>query len=126
MLDHHQGIALGSELTQRAQQNLVIAWVQAYGGFIQHIAHALQIAAQLRRQADALRFAAAERGRAAIQREITQPHLQHKGQTRSDFRQQIAGNIGGAAGQMQATEKGVQIGHAHGGELGDGHFLASA
>ena len=94
MLDHHQGIALGGELAQRPQQHLVIARVQTDGGFVEHIAHALQIAAQLRRQTDALRLAAAERGRTAIEGEVAQPHLQHKLQARGDFGQQVAGNVG--------------------------------
>ena len=53
---------------------MVVPSVQANGGFVQHIAHALQIAAQLRSQTYALRFATTERGCAAVQGQITQTH----------------------------------------------------
>ena len=49
--------------------------MQADGGFVEHVTHALQVAAQLRRQADALRLATAERGRAPVQREVAQAHF---------------------------------------------------
>jgi hypothetical protein len=62
-------------LGQRVQQHAVVARVQADGGLVQHVAHALQVAAQLRGQADALRLAAAERGRGAVQRQVAQAHL---------------------------------------------------
>jgi hypothetical protein len=41
--------------------------VQADGGLVEHVAHALQIGAELRREADALRFAARKRWSGAIQ-----------------------------------------------------------
>ena len=44
--------------------------MQADGGLIEHIADALQIGAQLRGEADALRFAARERGRSTVQCQI--------------------------------------------------------
>jgi hypothetical protein len=75
VLHHHQRVALVAQLGQRVQQDAVVARVQADGRLVQHVAHALQVAAQLRRQADALRLAAAERGRGAVQRQVAQAHL---------------------------------------------------
>ena len=63
---HHQRVAFVAEQVQRIQQNLVVARMQANGGLVQHIAHALQIAAQLRGQSNALRFATAEGGRTTV------------------------------------------------------------
>jgi hypothetical protein len=53
-----------SPSVQGLEQDLVVARVQADGGLVQHVANALQVAAQLGRQADALGLAARERGRA--------------------------------------------------------------
>mmetsp|Transcript_21568 Transcript_21568/g.83913 ORF Transcript_21568/g.83913 Transcript_21568/m.83913 type:complete len:326 (+) Transcript_21568:1061-2038(+) len=61
MLDHHQGVAPVAQGGQRLQQDLVVARVQADGGLVQHIADALQIAAELGRQPDALGLAARQR-----------------------------------------------------------------
>ena len=53
---HHQRVALVAQAFQGVQQNLVIAGVQTDGGLVQHIAHTLQVAAQLCGQTDALRL----------------------------------------------------------------------
>ena len=75
MLYHHQRVALVAQGAQGTQQNLVVPCVQADGGLVQHVAHPLQIAAQLRCQTDTLRLATAERGSAAVQRQIAQAHF---------------------------------------------------
>ena len=56
------------QLGQRVEQHLVVARVQADGGLVEHVAHALQVGAELRGQADALRLAAGQRRRGAVQR----------------------------------------------------------
>ena len=65
MLDHQQRIAEVAQSHQRVDQPGVVALVQADRRLVQHVEDAGQLAADLRRQPDALRFAAAERsGRA--------------------------------------------------------------
>ena len=66
VLDHHQGVAFVAEFVQRVQEDLIVSGVQANGGLVQHITHALQVAAQLRCKPDALGFAATQGGRAAV------------------------------------------------------------
>ncbi len=68
MLHHHQGVAILREPGQRVEQHLVVARMQANGGLVEHVTHALQVRAELRRKPDALRFAARQRGRGAVQR----------------------------------------------------------
>jgi hypothetical protein len=75
VLDHHQRVALGLELLQHAQQDLVVAVVQADGRLVQDVAHAAQVGAELRGEADALRLAARKRGRRAVQRQVAQADL---------------------------------------------------
>ena len=86
---HHQGVALVAQFVQGIQQDLVVTRVQADGGFVQHVAHALQIGAQLRRQTDPLRLATRERGCTAIEREIAQAHFLQKLQPALDLRDQV-------------------------------------
>ena len=58
VLHHHQGVALVAQHLKRIQQHAVVSGVQSNGGLVQHVTHALQVAAQLGCQANALRFAA--------------------------------------------------------------------
>ena len=60
------------ELRQRVEQDLVVARMQADGRLVEHVAHALQVGAELRREADALRLAARQRRRGAVEREIAE------------------------------------------------------
>ena len=59
--------------------------MQPDGRLIQHIQHAAQPRANLRRQPDALPFAAGERRRRAVQRKIVQPHRIQKLQPLDDL-----------------------------------------
>ena len=78
VLDHHQRVALVAQAAQRSEQDRVVARVQSDGRLVEHIAHALQVAAKLRREPNALRLAAAERRRATVEREIAQSDLFEK------------------------------------------------
>ena len=100
MLDHHQRVAALAQFAQGAQQDLVVTRMQADGRLVQHIANALQIAAQLRGQPDALRLAARERGRTTVQRQVAQAHVFEKLQPALDFRHQVAGDLGVAAREL--------------------------
>ena len=68
VFDDHQRVAVLRELRQRIEQHLVVARMQADGGLIEHVTHALQVGAELRGEPDALRFAARQRGRRTIER----------------------------------------------------------
>ena len=63
VLDDQQSVALGLQLFECVEQHAVVARMQAYRRLVQYVAHAAQIGAELRGQADALRFAARQRGR---------------------------------------------------------------
>ena len=119
VLYHQQGVALVAQVLQRVDQDVVVTRVQADGGFVQHIADALQIAAQLRRQPDALRLATAQRRRAAVQRQIAQAHLLQKGQAAADFRHDVARNLGFAAAEFQSVHPGRHIRHAQRRHIGN-------
>ena len=97
--------------------------MQPDGRLVQHIAHALQVTAQLRRQTDALRLAAAQRRRAAVQRQVAQAHLFEKLQPAADFGHQVAGNVclasAHAAGHLQRLHPLAHLCHRQAGNLGN-------
>jgi hypothetical protein len=97
VFDHHQRVALVAELVQRVEQDAVVARMQADGGFVEHVADALQVAAELRREADALRLAAAQGRRAAVEREVAEADFFEDFETAADFGDQVAGDFGFAA-----------------------------
>ena len=66
VLDDHQRVAMFRELGQRVEQHAVVARMQADGGLVEHVTHALQVRAELRREPDALRLAARQRRRRAV------------------------------------------------------------
>ena len=101
VLNHHQRVAGRAQLGQRVQQDAVVARMQADGRLVQHIANALQIAAQLRGQTDSLRLATAQRGRRAVQRQIVQAHIFQKFQPAVDFGHHVARDIGVTSAQAQ-------------------------
>ena len=74
VLDHHQRIAGRGQLVERVEQHRVVARMQANGRLIEHVADALQVRAELRRQPDALCLAAGERRRRAVERQVAQAH----------------------------------------------------
>ena len=115
MLHHHQRIALVAQRPQSTQQNLVVPGMQTNRRLIQHITHTLQIAAQLRRQSDALCLTTAKRGRATVQRQITQPHFFQKFETALDLWHQVARNValarGHATNHLQRLHPLAHIGH---------------
>ena len=54
--------------------------MQADGGLVEDAAHAAQVRAELRRQADALRLAARQRGRGAVQRQVAEADVLQEGE----------------------------------------------
>ncbi len=66
--------------------------MQADGGFIEHVAHAAQVRAQLRGEAQALRLAAGQRRRGAIQRQIGQAHALQETEAAVDLLHDVRGD----------------------------------
>ncbi|CAB5028847.1 unannotated protein [freshwater metagenome] len=65
VLDHEHGVAEIAEPYQRLDEPGVVALVQPDRRFVEHVQHAHETAADLRREPDALRLAAGERARVA-------------------------------------------------------------
>ena len=93
VLDHHQRVALGLELLQHVEQDLVVAVVQADGRLVEDVAHAAQVGAELRRQPDALRLAARERRRRAVERQVAEADLLQEVEAAVQFGDEVAGDF---------------------------------
>jgi hypothetical protein len=78
VLDHDDGVADVAHRDQRVDQLAVVALVQADGRLVEHVEHAHELGADLRRELDALRLAARERRRAAGEVEVPDPDVREK------------------------------------------------
>ena len=85
MLHDQHRVAHVAQCGQRIEQAVVVARMQADGGFVQHVEHAAQFRTDLRREADALRFSAGKRGGAAIEAQIMQADGFQKFEAAADF-----------------------------------------
>src|SRR5207237_1208845 len=83
------------------------------------VAHAAQVGAELRRQADALRLAAGKRRRAAIERQVSQSDLLEEAQPRRELREDVAGDLPFPPGHLQALEERVRPGDRLRAHVGD-------
>ena len=92
MLNDNQCIAQITQMLKRFQQLAVIALVQTDARFVQNIQYACQTAAYLRCQTDALRFAAAERTGASVERQVIKAYVIEELQTRHNLLQNLMRN----------------------------------
>ncbi len=119
VLDHEQRVALGLQLLERVEQDAVVARMQADGRLVEDVAHAAQVGAELRREPDALRFAARQRRRRAVEREIRQPDLVQKIEPRFQFGDEVARDFGFPAFQRDIAEHRVDLADGEPGDIGD-------
>src|SRR5258708_6796322 len=109
VLDHHQRVALGLELLEDIEQDAVVAVMQADGRLIEDVAHAAQVGAELRGKADALRLAARERRRRAVERQVAQPDVAEKAEARFQLRNEVAGDIFFSSTKRSFIEKAEKL-----------------
>ena len=93
VLHHQHRVAHVAQVGERIEQAVVIARVQADGRLVEHIEHAAQLRADLRGQADALRFAAGKRGGGAVEAQVIQADGGEKFQAAADLIDHAAGDL---------------------------------
>ena len=103
VLDDEHGVAQVAQFFERGNQAVVVARVQADGRLVQHVEHAAQLRADLRRQANALRLAAGKRRGGAVQAEIAESDGEQKIEPRGNFGEGAPGNVGLPCGQARAN-----------------------
>ena len=113
-----------AQMRQRIEQPVVVARMQPDGRLVQHVQHAAQLRPDLRRQADALRFAAGKRGRGTLQAQVIQPHRARETPAGCGFHPPRAPAIcvsRSVNSQLRTVTSARAIGML--GELGDGEAL---
>ncbi len=103
MLDDEHGVAEIAQRFERRDQPLVVALMQADGGLVEHVEHAAQARTDLRGETDALAFAAGERGRIAVEREIVEPDCVQKFKALDDLAAQAVGDERVARREAEAS-----------------------
>ena len=102
VLDDDHGVAEVAQAQQRVDEAPVVALVQADAGLVEDVEHADQRRADLRGQADALRLAAAERGRGALQREVADADVVEEGEALADLLDDAAADEALGVGELRA------------------------
>src|SRR5207248_400579 len=94
-----------AQLEQRFDQFFVVTLMQSDRRLIENVEHAHQLRSNLRREADALRFAAGERGRVTIEHQVADADRVQKSEAVANFFQDFAGDLFFAFGERDRLEK---------------------
>ena len=86
--------------TQRLDQPVVVALVQADGGLVEHVEHPDEAGADLGGQPDPLRLAAGERPGRPVQGEVVQPDVEQEAQPLLDLLEHPLGDLPLAGAQL--------------------------
>lgn len=100
MLHHDNGVAFVAKMTQRAEEFIVVSLMQPDGGLVEDVDHVHEARTYLGGETDTLALAAAERTRGAVESEVFQADVDQEPHTVAQFLENIAGNCGGAAGEV--------------------------
>ena len=126
VLDHQHGVAEIAQTRERIEQAVVIARMQSDGRLIEDIQHAAQFRADLRGQADALGFAARERGGGSREAQIIETDGGEKLEAVADFFDDARGDLLLAFVELPGFDGGERAIDGHFGELGDARRLSRA
>ena len=85
VLDDDHRVADVAQPLQRLEQPRIVALVQPDRGLVEHVEHAGQPRADLRRQPDALALAARQRARVARQRQVVEPDVVEEAEPLADL-----------------------------------------
>ena len=119
VLDDDHRVAEVAQADQRVDEALVVALVQADRRLVEHVEHADEAAADLGREPDALRLAAGERGRRAVEGEVVEADVEQELQPRVDLLQDPLGDQAVALGQLERPEERRRVADRQVADLGD-------
>ena len=105
VLDDDHRVAEVAQPHQRREEPRVVALVQADARLVEDVQHADQARADLRREPDALRLAARERFRAAVQREVLEPDVHEEAQPLAHLLEHRAGDVGVEPGPARRAKR---------------------
>ena len=119
VLDDEHRVAQVAQARQRVEQALVVARMQADGRLVENIQNAAQPRADLRGQADALGFAAGERGRGTVEAQVVQPDFGEELKTVADLLDEARGDLPLAFGERPGGGRIECPGNRQRREIGD-------
>ena len=121
VLDDDHGVALIAELPEDGDQPLVVARVQANRRLIEHVERADQRRAQRGGEVDALRFAARQRRRQPIERQVVEADVAQEAQAPLDLLQHLVGDRRFLLGELRVREELLRFANGARRRLVDGH-----
>lgn len=121
VLHHDHRVAEIAQVSERLEQPLVVALVQADGGLVQHVHDPHQTGPDLAGQPDPLRLAAGEGLGTAGQAQVVETHVHQEAEALDDLFEDLLGNLGALAGEVQPFEEGQRIAD---GVVGNGRQVA--
>ena len=105
VLHDDEGVSFALQGFERVEQLGVVAGVQPDGGLIEHVEHAPQVGAQLRSEADALGFSAAQRLGGAIHCQVIETDASHEIQALLDLGHDVLRDGLLVRGKLQLAEQ---------------------
>ena len=105
VLDDDHRVPEVAQAHQRVDEPLVVALVQPDRRLVEHVQHADQPTADLRREPDALRLAAGQRGRRAVEREVVEADVEEEAQALVDLLLDRARRSCGRVRQLDGAEE---------------------
>ena len=120
MLHHYDGVRCVTELLERGDQAVVVALVEAYAGLVEDIEHVDKLRAYLCGEPYALAFAPRQGGRAAVERQIAQAHVNEESEPRAYLLEYFAGyeRLRGRQPLLYGLRPFVERGDVHAAQLG--------
>ena len=109
VLDDDHRVADVAQALERRDHLDVVLRVQADARLVEHVEHAHQARADLRRQPDALRLAARERARAAVEVQVVEADAEQQLEPAADLLQHLPAGVGAAARRLDGAEERVQL-----------------
>ena len=113
VLDDEHGVALIAKLPQDPDQPQVVAGVQPDGRLVEHVQRVHQRRAEGCGQVDALRLAARERRRQAIECQVVQPDVGEEPQPLADLVQHLVGDCGILLAELEIAEERLRLADRH-------------
>ena len=111
VLDDEHGVALVAQLPQDGDQPLVVARVQADRRLVEHVQRVDQRRPERRREVDALRLAARQRGRQPIERQVVEADVAQEPQPLANLAQDLVGDGRVLLRERQRLEEAVRVLH---------------
>ena len=109
VLDDDHGVADVAKPLDRRDHLDVVFRMQPDARLVEHVEHAHQARADLRRQPDALRLAARQRARSPVEAEIVQADAEQQIQPAANVIQHLSSGVGAAAGRLHRGKKALQL-----------------